>query len=123
MTYTEKLKDPRWQKKRLEIFKRDNWKCRGCRESNSTLHVHHFYYIKGNDPWEYPNKHLVTICKDCHDFYHEQMITLQMAFAELDFSGLIGHILNTNKEGFVAYYQKEIDKENGVIRKTLEKNA
>ena len=25
MSYSDKLKDPRWQRKRLEIFERDNW--------------------------------------------------------------------------------------------------
>lgn len=28
--YAKKLMDPRWQKKRLEIFKRDGWKCQNC---------------------------------------------------------------------------------------------
>jgi len=27
LTYSEKLKDPRWQKKRLEILSRDNFTC------------------------------------------------------------------------------------------------
>jgi len=26
MDYTKKLQDPRWQRKRLEIFQRDAWK-------------------------------------------------------------------------------------------------
>lgn len=28
--YKEKLKDPRWQKKRLQIFERDDWCCQKC---------------------------------------------------------------------------------------------
>jgi len=28
MTYKEKLLDPRWQKKRLEVLERDGWACR-----------------------------------------------------------------------------------------------
>ncbi len=27
MTYAEQLKDPRWQKRRLEILQRDEWRC------------------------------------------------------------------------------------------------
>ena len=66
MTYAEKLKDPRWQKKRLEIMQRDEWKCKLCGDGESTLHVHNKDYIKGNDPWEYENINFITLCEDCH---------------------------------------------------------
>ena len=62
--YLEKLKDPRWQKRRLEIFERDNWTCQNCGNSESTLHVHHRWYA-GN-PWEAPDRALVTLCENCH---------------------------------------------------------
>jgi hypothetical protein len=65
-TYAEKLKDPRWQKKRLKIFERDGWKCQCCLLSDSTLHVHHLRYITGKDPWEYPDYLLITLCCECH---------------------------------------------------------
>jgi|JI10StandDraft_1071094.scaffolds.fasta_scaffold1621245_1 hypothetical protein len=64
MTYSEKLKDPRWQKKRLEILNRDNWKCRKCESSENTLHVHHLMYAK--EPWLVDNTDLITLCKNCH---------------------------------------------------------
>lgn len=64
--YAEKLKDPRWQKKRLEIMKIDGFKCRECGDSKSTLHVHHAYYVSGREPWEYPNGTLATLCENCH---------------------------------------------------------
>lgn len=44
MTYYEMLKDPRWQKKRLEIMERDEFACRDCGDKESTLNVHHTYY-------------------------------------------------------------------------------
>jgi hypothetical protein len=65
-SYAELLKDPRWQKKRLEILNRDLWKCRICGASNKTLHVDHKEYTKGADPWEYADYQLQTLCKDCH---------------------------------------------------------
>lgn len=65
MSYLEKLKDPRWQKKRLEILDRDKWKCIHCHNELQTLHVHHKAY-SGN-PWEVENKCLSTLCEDCHD--------------------------------------------------------
>lgn len=70
MTYAEKLKDPRWQKKRLEILNRDKWKCHYCGDEKSTLHVHHEMYFKGKEPWDIPNECLNTVCENCHDFLH-----------------------------------------------------
>lgn len=65
-TYIEKLKDPRWQKKRLEILNRDEWMCSGCGATDKTLHVHHAYYASGRDPWDYPSPTLAAFCEDCH---------------------------------------------------------
>lgn len=64
--YSEKLKDPRWQKKRLEVFERDGWKCQYCGDNKSTLHVHHFSYEKFKQPWEYSDDNFTTFCEFCH---------------------------------------------------------
>lgn len=46
--YSQLLKDPRWQKKRLEILDRDDWKCTHCEAEHKTLHVHHRHkYVRG----------------------------------------------------------------------------
>ena len=66
MNYLEKLKDPRWQKKRLGILERDKWMCRACCDKEKTLHVHHIFYIPGMEPWEIPDGLLITFCSDCH---------------------------------------------------------
>ncbi|HQR20070.1 MAG TPA: hypothetical protein PKV98_04345 [Burkholderiaceae bacterium] len=66
-TYYEKLKDPRWQKRRLDILARDEWMCQACYDAESTLHVHHIAYRKGAEPWEYPDHMLVTLCEECHE--------------------------------------------------------
>lgn len=65
--YSEKLKDPRWQKKRLEVFERDDWTCQYCGEKETTLAVHHLIYRQGIEPWEYVKDDLLTVCEDCHD--------------------------------------------------------
>ena len=70
MKYSDKLKDPRWQKKRLEILQRDGWRCLFCGDKDNTLHVHHLAYIKGVDPWDYVDGVLVTVCEECHDREH-----------------------------------------------------
>lgn len=64
--YSTKLKDPRWQKKRLEIFERDLWTCQKCYDSENTLVVHHKLYLASAEPWEYPDETLITLCEDCH---------------------------------------------------------
>jgi 5-methylcytosine-specific restriction endonuclease McrA len=68
--YRELLKDPRWQRKRLEIFNRDRFKCVRCGSDHKTLHVHHKFYNKNTPPWEYGNDCLVTLCEDCHSSEH-----------------------------------------------------
>lgn len=64
--YNEKLKDPRWQKRRLKIFERDNWTCQLCSRTDLELHVHHLYRTT-EEPWEEPDLHLLTLCKLCHE--------------------------------------------------------
>jgi len=66
-SYSEKLKDPRWQKKRLTILDRDKWQCRLCRDSEMMLVVHHRIYLPGQDPWDYPDMLLITLCQPCHE--------------------------------------------------------
>lgn len=66
LTYSEKLKDPRWQKKRLLILQRDNWLCRQCFNDEETLNVHHRQYKNGCEPWDYEDDWLVTLCETCH---------------------------------------------------------
>jgi hypothetical protein len=56
--------DPRWQKKRLEVMKRDEWKCVACEDERSTLHVHHMYY--DGDLWAVEVQSLQTLCESCH---------------------------------------------------------
>lgn len=71
-SYSEKLKDPRWQKMRLQILERDGWKCRRCGDAKSTLHVHHKVYLPGKDPWEYEPCYLATLCETCHQREYEK---------------------------------------------------
>jgi len=66
MTYSEQLKHPKWQKRRLEILNRAGFRCESCEESEKTLHVHHKRYHKGAMAWEYADDELVALCEDCH---------------------------------------------------------
>ena len=63
-SYSEKLQNPKWQRKRLEVFERDNYTCQLCNDTETMLQVHHKKYA-GN-PWDVPLKDLITYCKHCH---------------------------------------------------------
>lgn len=72
MTYANKLKDPRWQKKRLQILERDEWSCVICGDKESTLHVHHLFYTRNKEPWDIDDRSLVTLCDECHQREHDE---------------------------------------------------
>lgn len=80
--YTDLLKDPRWQRKRLEIMNRDNWKCGICHDDSEMLVVHHKYYDKDKMPWQYPNKAYITLCFDCHNELHKDQKQLHSDIIE-----------------------------------------
>ena len=86
-TYREKLRDPRWQRRRLEILQRDDFKCRRCEDASSPLNVHHLYY-ENRDPWDYPDDSLATLCESCHE--HESVARKQLEVALLDLLRRIG---------------------------------
>lgn len=69
-TYWEKLQDPKWQKKRLEVMNNASFCCEICGNSEFSLNVHHKEYISGREPWEYELNQLVCLCKSCHDSEH-----------------------------------------------------
>ena len=74
--YWKKLKDPRWQKRRLEVLARDGFKCVGCGATSETLHVHHLVYRKGVEPWEAPMDDMVTVCERCHEVAEDKEVLL-----------------------------------------------
>lgn len=74
MKYEDLLKDPRWQKRRLEIMQRDNFTCQRCGvglDDGIPLNVHHLVYRRCY-PWEYYDYELVTLCENCHKDSHKK---------------------------------------------------
>lgn len=72
--YAERLKHPKWQKRRLEILHRDEFTCQLCGDTDSTLHIHHKVYRKC-EIWEYKDNELITYCELCHlvvEYFKEQ---------------------------------------------------
>ncbi len=70
-SYTSVLQDPRWQRKRLQVLERANWRCEWCGDGRQNLQVHHGYYGKTDgklrSPWEVPDNVLYCLCDPCHE--------------------------------------------------------
>ncbi len=87
MTYSEKLKDQRWQKRRLELLEAAGWKCtrKECEnpKEKPELHVHHKVYLRGLDPWDYEDWALQVVCNECHAAVQEQMESAHVVLARM----------------------------------------
>jgi len=89
--YAKKLRDPRWQKKRLQVLERDSFKCQACLATKKPLHVHHRIYVRGRDPWDYPSCSLVTLCEDCHEHEsHNRFLDEEAFLHEVRAAGFLG---------------------------------
>ncbi len=58
-----------WKKKRKEIMKRDNFKCKLCGKEEG-LQCHHVYSLNTNWEKRLENNNIITVCKDCHSDIH-----------------------------------------------------
>lgn len=93
-TYLEKLKDPRWQKRRLEIMDRDNFQCCNCKSKTEELNVHHLYYEKDKEPWDAEDKYLITFCSSCHELRHYREDSFKRLCAEFNNNNILDEVLS-----------------------------
>lgn len=100
MTYAEKLRDPRWQKKRLEILQRDGWACQKCFDTQTELQVHHRRYLPKCEPWDVPNSALVTLCAPCHEDEKQFLADAKRALSETLFDRYFANELFMLADGF-----------------------
>lgn len=84
MSYAELLRDPRWQRKRLEILERADFSCERCEEREKPLHVHHRRYAKSGKPWDVEASDLEALCETCHQRATALNAELKAAVAVLD---------------------------------------
>lgn len=75
--YSKMLQHPKWQEKRLEVMKRDGFKCIICGDDQHLLHVHHLKYIAMAKPWEYELDNFQTLCSECHAAVHSKTTARQ----------------------------------------------
>jgi len=86
--YWQKLRDPRWQRKRLEVFEAAQFSCERCGDDQNPLHAHHLAYRKNVDPWDYPDELLVCLCNQCHQRWHDTKSVLDEVIGGLNDEGL-----------------------------------
>jgi hypothetical protein len=106
-------KDPRWQKKRLERFEAAQWKCQECSSKSKELNLHHYWYEKGNEVWDYPDECFAVLCDRCHVAWHEKKLFIdkQLRFSLLEMdqaSGLIAG-MQCHINGVDFLFNKDID--------------
>ena len=73
-TYSEKLKDPRWQDFRKKAFFHYGDHCSNCGENENSGHHHHIHhkrYYKDREPWQYEMEDVTVLCRKCHDSIHD----------------------------------------------------
>jgi len=83
-TYTELLRHPNWQRKRLEVLTLAQFACEHCGDKETTLNVHHGYYEKGKKPREYPLNCFTCLCEPCHEKVQEILATTRRQIGTLD---------------------------------------
>lgn len=69
LSYDNQLKTKEWKDKRVHIFKLKGHKCSICGVTHN-LQIHHLRYISGHLAWEYDDKDLIVVCKQCHQRIH-----------------------------------------------------
>ena len=88
-SYSEKLRDSRWQRKRLEVLNSAGFRCQSCGNTDEMLHVHHIYYEKDVDPWDYPDEVYMVLCDICHDRWHKIKAKMDKSLCHVDIDHLI----------------------------------
>ena len=112
MTYSEKLKSPKWQKKRLEILQRDKFICTNCGCKEKQLHVHHKVYIFNNEPWEYENEFFTTLCYECHETEEQYKFFVNQNIRYYIYKGLTYQQLNEELGNIFCKYTESLNCDN-----------
>lgn len=124
-SYSELLKDPRWQKKRLEILERDNWLCKFCQDGETELQIHHLKY--SGKPWEAESKNLITVCKHCHSVLELLKETESFSATSFSIKKYIGRnskilIIAFDKDDKLIYFFDDFSSGNLAVQTVLKRN-
>lgn len=107
--YADLLRDPRWQKRRLERLSSEGWMCQQCGDNSKQLHVHHRVYLDGRSPWEYSDPDLLVLCSTDHDRIHKVFglgpSSLRAAFVSYDDS--YGKLVKSSPGGGCSWMESD----------------
>lgn len=80
-SYSERLKDPRWAEFRQRCYGvlvdeyTEEMMCGFCyAPCGESFHLHHKFYVKGREPWEYEPEDMKFLCGKCHTWLHEDAL-------------------------------------------------
>ena len=128
-TYTQKLRDARWQKKAELVKERAGYCCQDC-NSKTALDAHHCYYTsmrENYEPWEYPLSALRALCRECHTKRPIQEIRIRALTAKLTqnqlnelINGLDNAFNRFETESFLAFMQ-EVSFHDHIMKSALSK--
>lgn len=120
--FWERYKDPRWQRRRLEVMARAEFRCEACEATEKTLNVHHKIYRRGAMPWDYADHELSCLCDECHERETHVRMNLREAMAlldEYDLQRLLGYargiILFSNMHDVAAYKLESLGEAEGMV--------
>ncbi len=58
--------DPQWEALKLDVVRRESFRCESCRSPVGTAQVRHAYTVSGRPCWDYPDHALYATCDECH---------------------------------------------------------
>ena len=109
----------------MEILNEAGFECECCGDTESQLQVHHGYYEKGKEPWEYEDDTLWCLCDKCHEKAHAFKNAIDVALAKyrptslLPFAVGLG-IINGRDSSFYARLQDVMRQRPGIIERTVD---
>ena len=71
--YLMKLRDPKWKERADQIRVARKHTCEVCGTKDAYMHVHHIYYDKNKEPWEYDDECYACLCPNCHSVVHKEV--------------------------------------------------
>lgn len=108
LSYREKLKDPRWQRLRLETLDLAEWSCAWCGDTETTLHVHHNFYVRGRQPWEYSTAELSVLCEHCHGGIEARVVALTECLALIT-PAMLDHMIGLARAVALQSQDREVE--------------
>lgn len=100
--FWEKYKHPKWQEMRLRVMQRAEFRCEDCACEDETLNVHHGFYVKGKDPWDYPESSFSCLCESCHESRTEMLAQIRRLTGNMPNQFLV-YLLGTIKGCMFRY--------------------